>query len=243
MRLPGLAFLAAAFVLTLPISAQIPPSTPAPATPSFFLLLDSSAWPITQPVVLTHPNPDFSQCTTLPHTPPRIVIKLEVDKKGLPQQVEVAQASQNKCVDKAVAAAVHNYRFTPAQHNGEPASTHIALAVKTGDLASHDEDSSASKSKNPMPSGTTPPVLLKNVEPQFPPNAPWGSASVQISLSVEPNGLPSNVHVISSSNLGDGYEEAAAAAVKRYRFWPAIQNGQPVKVDLYIDVNFEKTVR
>jgi periplasmic protein TonB len=34
-------------------------------------------------------------------------------------------------------------------------------------------------------------------------------------------------------------DEEALAAVAAYRFRPATQNGTPVKVELYIDVNFQ----
>jgi len=235
--------LAAAFAFTLPVSAQTPSTTAAPTTPSFFLLLDSSAWPITQPVALERPKPDFSHCTALPHTPPRVVIKLEVDKKGMPQHIEDASNSSNKCVDKAAMAAVSNYRFTPAQHNGSPASVHIALAVETGDLASHDENSSTSKSLNRIPAGVSAPILVQSADPQMPPNAPEESANVTISLWVESNGIPSHLRVVSSSRPGEGYDEAAIAAVRQYRFWPSIQGGKPVAVDLKIDVNFQKSIR
>ena len=169
-----------------------------------------------------------------------MVIKLEVDKKGMPQQVETARDSRNKCVDKAAVAAVRNYRFTPAQHDGSPASVHIALAVETGELASHDEKYAAFAALNPTLPGVIPPVLVQSEVPQLPLNASQGSVTLKLSLSVEPNGIPSNVHVVSSSN--SDFDPIVVAAIKQYRFWPAIQNGQPVKVDMELEYNLMKTV-
>lgn len=39
--------------------------------------------------------------------------------------------------------------------------------------------------------------------------------------------------------LGSGLDEAAVEAVQKYKFAPATMNGQPVVVDLYIEVNFK----
>jgi protein TonB len=38
---------------------------------------------------------------------------------------------------------------------------------------------------------------------------------------------------------GLGLDEKALAAVQQYKFSPAMQDGKPVKVDLYVDVNFQ----
>jgi protein TonB len=35
-----------------------------------------------------------------------------------------------------------------------------------------------------------------------------------------------------------GLDEKAVAAVKQYRFKPAMENGKPVMVEMYIDVTF-----
>jgi protein TonB len=39
--------------------------------------------------------------------------------------------------------------------------------------------------------------------------------------------------------VGMGLDEKAVEAVRQYKFKPAMQNGKPVPVDLYIDVNFQ----
>jgi TonB family protein len=60
---------------------------------------------------------------------------------------------------------------------------------------------------------------------------------VQIYLWVTENGTPDHLRIVKP--LGLGLDEAALAAVVKYKFAPATQNGKPVKVDLYIDVNFQ----
>jgi protein TonB len=38
--------------------------------------------------------------------------------------------------------------------------------------------------------------------------------------------------------VGMGLDEKAVEAVRQYKFKPATRDGKPVKVDLYVDVNF-----
>ena len=68
------------------------------------------------------------------------------------------------------------------------------------------------------------------------------------------DGLPSHVHAIramyvdkdghaSSGPLsvgnGLGLEEKAVEAVQKYKFKPAMENGEPVLVELNVEVNFQ----
>jgi len=83
------------------------------------------------------------------------------------------------------------------------------------------------------------PVLVYSVEPEFSEEARKAkfSGNVQVYLWVDEQGLPSHVRVI--RGVGMGLDEKAVEAVRQYKFKPAMQNGKPVKVDLYIDVNFQ----
>jgi len=60
---------------------------------------------------------------------------------------------------------------------------------------------------------------------------------VAISLIVDPQGMPQNVHV--ARGVGHGLDESAIEAVKQYRFKPAMLDGKPVAVYLNVKVNFE----
>jgi protein TonB len=59
---------------------------------------------------------------------------------------------------------------------------------------------------------------------------------VLVNLWVDENGNPSHVHVI--RGIGMGLDEKAVAAVKLYKFKPAMENGRPVTVEMNIDVTF-----
>jgi protein TonB len=60
---------------------------------------------------------------------------------------------------------------------------------------------------------------------------------VQVYLIVDEQGNPTHVKVVRP--IGMGLDEKAREAVLQYKFKPAMKNGKPVKVDLYVDVNFQ----
>jgi protein TonB len=84
-----------------------------------------------------------------------------------------------------------------------------------------------------------PPELTYKVDPEFSEEARKAkfSGNVQVYLWIDEQGNPSHVKVI--RGVGMGLDEKAVEAVRQYKFKPAMQNGKPVKVDLYIDVNFQ----
>ncbi|GGA60605.1 hypothetical protein GCM10011507_10170 [Edaphobacter acidisoli] len=87
--------------------------------------------------------------------------------------------------------------------------------------------------------GVSAPVLIYSVEPEFSEEARKAkvAGNVLVSLWVDQNGLPSHVRVI--RGVGMGLDENAVAAVKQYRFKPAMENGKPVTVELNVEVNFQ----
>lgn len=86
--------------------------------------------------------------------------------------------------------------------------------------------------------GVSAPVLVKQVEPQFSPEAKQNKIGgpVAVSLIVDEQGMPQKVHV--SRGVGNGLDEKAVEAVKQYRFKPATLQDKPVPVEVNIEVNF-----
>jgi protein TonB len=86
--------------------------------------------------------------------------------------------------------------------------------------------------------GVSAPVLVYGVEPEFSEEARKAkvSGNVMVNLWVDEKGNPTHVHVI--RGIGMGLDEKAVAAVKVYRFRPAMENGKPVTVEMNIEVTF-----
>jgi TonB family protein len=84
-----------------------------------------------------------------------------------------------------------------------------------------------------------PPTALYRVDPEFSEEARREkfSGTVRVYLWVEKDGTPSHVRIAQSA--GHGLDEKAVEAVRQYRFNPATKNGEPVRVDLYIDISFQ----
>ena len=83
------------------------------------------------------------------------------------------------------------------------------------------------------------PVLTYQVDPEFSEEARKAkfSGNVQVALIVDASGNPTHVRV--ERGVGMGLDEKAVEAVRQYKFKPAMENGKPVPVELYIEVNFQ----
>jgi periplasmic protein TonB len=86
--------------------------------------------------------------------------------------------------------------------------------------------------------GVSAPVLIHSVEPEFTEEARAANfqGDVAIQLIVDSQGNPEDVHV--TRHLGMGLEEKAVAAVRQYKFRPAMYQGHPVPVQIVVDVAF-----
>ena len=88
-----------------------------------------------------------------------------------------------------------------------------------------------------------PPIVIHTVDPEFSDAARKAkfSGRVLIYLVVDENGNPQHIRV--ARGVGMGLDEKAVEAVRQYRFKPATLNDKPVKVDLYVEVNYQFRVR
>ncbi len=83
------------------------------------------------------------------------------------------------------------------------------------------------------------PVLISEVEPEFSEEARKAklSGNVVVYLVVDADGKPSHVRVV--RGIGMGLDQKAVDAVRQYKFKPAMKDGKPVAVDMFIEVNFQ----
>lgn len=82
------------------------------------------------------------------------------------------------------------------------------------------------------------PVLTFKVEPEYSEEARKAkySGTVLLSIVVDANGLPRDIHVIRP--LGLGLDDKAIEAVSRWRFRPGMKGGRPVATQAQVEVNF-----
>lgn|SRR6185312_2727195 len=117
------------------------------------------------------------------------------------------------------------------------AQTTVPPAATTGDTQS--QPAAVPSGPTHVGSPVLPPKIRHSANPKYTDEARREkiSGNVQIYLWVDEKGNPSHIKVIKS--LGHGLDESAVDAVRKYKFKPATRDGVPVKVDLYIDVNFQ----
>ena len=87
--------------------------------------------------------------------------------------------------------------------------------------------------------GVSPPVPISMPDPEFSEEARKAkvAGNVLVYLWVDQNGNPTHVRVI--RGIGMGLDEKAMEAVRQYKFKPARKNGQPVTVEMNVEVNFQ----
>ncbi|MGD0889641.1 MAG: energy transducer TonB [Acidobacteriaceae bacterium] len=87
--------------------------------------------------------------------------------------------------------------------------------------------------------GVKGPVIIYQPEPEFSEEARKAKFQgvVTVSIVVDAQGRPQNVHV--TRGVGMGLDEKAMEAVRQYRFKPGTENGKPVATYLNVEVNFE----
>jgi TonB family protein len=150
--------------------------------------------------------------------------------------------------------AVRQYRFNPASENGKPVAVYLNVEVnfeladspalireriKATLMAQEEQAYGDSLQAKAVGGDVTPPKIISQPSPTYTEEARQAkfSGTVTVSLIVDKNGMPQNVHV--TKGVGMGLDEKAVEAVKQYRFKPATENGKPVAVFENIEVNFK----
>jgi bla regulator protein BlaR1 len=121
---------------------------------------------------------------------------------------------------------------------GDPQAVTANFATLAEDPAIQISSESAAARIYHVEPGVSAPTLIFGPDPEYSEEA--RRAKYQgvcvVSLIVDAQGSPQRVQVI--RHLGKGLDKKAVEAVKQYRFEPAMHNGEPVAVQVNIEVNF-----
>jgi TonB family protein len=124
----------------------------------------------------------------------------------------------------------------PAQSDpGYPSGTTPAASTGGGGAATGNANGAVMR----IGGGVSAPVPVYTVNPEYSEQARKQKAggTVLVSLIVDTQGMPQNVHIV--RGVGLGLDEKAIEAVKQYRFKPAMMGDKPVAVQVNIQVNFQ----
>ena len=86
--------------------------------------------------------------------------------------------------------------------------------------------------------GILPPQIRYQVEAVYPPEAQAAGieGTVKLELTVDSQGVLQDVKLVGSA--GHGFDEAALAAVRQFKFWPAVKNHKPIAIRVTYEYHF-----
>jgi protein TonB len=172
--------------------------------------------------------PKFAEQIVPPKAPPKVEPKIHIEPT-----LEVQQ-------DVRMANSIPQIGVASSPLVGMSMGDNVGTGLGSGDGPGLGPGSGGGIGGGPkrIGGGVSAPVLLYQVDPEFSEEARKAkiAGNVMVNLWVDEKGIPSHVHVI--RGIGMGLDERALAAVKLYRFKPAIENGKPVTVEMNVEVTF-----
>ncbi len=184
-----------------------------------------------------------------------VVLHAVIGKDGTVRQLAVL-SGPSMLVGSAI-DAVRQWVYQPYLLNGEPVEvdTTVTVNYSPANSASQQSPDSPSSANNTdadayhisgpddgvynVGGSVRPPVATFTADPQYTESARKAklSGNVVVGLIVDAAGQPQNVHI--ERGLGNDLDEKAIEAVQQYRFKPATRDGEPVPVNLKVEVNFQ----
>jgi protein TonB len=88
--------------------------------------------PGVDPVPLSTPAPRYPAEALRNLESGTVLLRVDVGPDGVPTQVQIAKSSRSRSLDRAASEAVRQWRFRPAQRNGQPVpgSVQVPIAFK-----------------------------------------------------------------------------------------------------------------
>jgi TonB family protein len=210
-------------------------STPAPSSNPIPSPLSSLAANL-----LSKVDPIYPMEAKAAHTEGTVVLDALISKTGEISRLKVISGDQ--IFRTSAEEAVIQWKFKPYLVDGAPAQveTYITMKYRYGGSEEPQIQTLLQDAVVVQP-GThpkvSPPRVTYQVELQFTEAERKAGfhGSVFINLWVNEQGNPINVHVLRGT--GTALDQNALEAVKQYRFKPAMENGEPLLVELTIGVN------
>jgi TonB family protein len=174
------------------------------------------------------------------------VLTTIVGVDGKPTATEVVR-SGGEAFDASAINAVSQCRFAPGGLNGKAVPVRIDVEVPFRSsgvqavprvIVAERDLPPPPPSQGKKPPSYSPPILIHTADADFvDPDArhPYPAVAI-VTVLVNAEGLPTEVRVV--RGLGFGMDEKAVAAVKKYRFLPAMNKGKVVEARRSVEVKF-----
>ena len=216
-----------------PVTAP-PPDAPAPQP----IVAEQRLEPKTQAAAEVAPAPLSRQTpgTTGEAEPePKTQTAAEVTPPPLSKQTPGTTGE----VRKPATISTWRSELAPAPAAAPPASP---LTIATWRSSAPAPAPSAAPAPAPPARADAPPEAITTATPAYPATAKWLGIKghVKLEVVVRADGtVGSRPRVLSATPAGRGFEESAVAAVREWRFKPALRGGTPVESKTTVDLDFE----
>ncbi len=218
---------------------------------------------VVRPVKVFGPPPRYTEEAREARVQGAVVLQAVIDTRGDVSDVKVLQGL-SEGLDQAAVEAVRQWKFKPATLNGERVAVYYEVAVdfrleeqastEPGQESATMEGSRIGSDQEPLAAeraGTEPgeapimvgedvipPVKLHAPVPQYTEAARKKRIQgvVIVQAIIDKRGDVASVKVHKA--LPEGLDQAAAEAIRRWKFRPATLNGQPVAVFYNLTINF-----
>ena len=218
-----------------------PPSPPAPA--------ERKPVPVSAGVIqglaISRPQPVYPDDAKKAGVQGIVVLHAIISKAGTVEQLQVVSGPE--MLRASALDAVRQWTYKPYLLNGQPTEVETTINVNytlvdpvpPAEEQGPQDPGSASLTPRKVGGAVSAPTLAYQVSPQYTDQAKKAKLNgiVLLNLVVDAQGLPQNVRVV--RGVGMGLDEKAIEAVKQYKFKPAMENGEPVPVQLNMEVNFK----
>jgi protein TonB len=191
---------------------------------------------IVLPVLLHDVDPEYPDALRGTGARDSVVIETVVRRDGTVGKVSVSNSTNPK-LERFAIAAVRQRKYEPALKNGWPVELSLTTRIDFG-VPRVSETASGSDEPVLPTNGLVLPVMVSKVEPIYPADAMRAhiEGAVALQAVLDKEGNVSEVRVLSSSD--PIFIAPSIAAVKQWKYKPALQNGKPVMVYYTIRTEF-----
>lgn len=250
-------------LLTLPSQLAIFPQSPQSPTPTPIPAAESKVYDleggITSPQLIPVQLPTAHGEACKNHQRGKVVLDVVVNEAGVPEQVYLVNALGND-LDRLALLTLEVDRFHPAIRDGKAVSVRESAEVSIESCIEVKTDDSGKQVQ--MLRLTSQPLQTFNKFRVFPitktmkdtdwpyplltPEAQFSAEARQkginavciVNLTVDAHGMPQNLKIVRPA--GYGLDDEALRAIMKYRFRPALKNGDAVSKSMTIEVRFRQ---
>ena len=182
---------------------------------------------VTSPTLLFKPDPEYSDEARRAKFEGDVTLYLVVGVDGHPTDIRVVSGLGAGLDEKAM-EAVSRWRFQPGTKDGQPVKIMATVNVNFRLLGLI---WTTTRLKYQIAANVTRPTITQT---SFPP--PCGkSGTMTLALQIAADGAPAGISVVRSTN--ESLNEDAIAAIQKWRFTPAQQNGVPLAAGAELDLS------